>query len=152
MGRHRVSVKLRLKKYRYVNPKTGCWEWTRSRSKKGYGQIWIVDKFFRVSRVAHEIYIGPIPEGLNVLHSCDNPPCFNPKHLFAGTQGDNVRDSVKKGRWGSKPKKRCKRGHKRTRRGPCPKCYKIYHRAYYLRNRKRLLAYARKRDRRKVKT
>jgi len=45
-----------------------------------------------------EIEDGPIPNGINVLHTCDNPPCCNPKHLFRGTQLDNMRDKVQKGR------------------------------------------------------
>ncbi len=49
-------------------------------------------------RVSYKIFIGPIPDGLWVLHKCDNPPCINPEHLFVGTRNDNETDKVKKGR------------------------------------------------------
>lgn len=152
MGRKRISVRSRLEVNRKVNSETGCWEWTKSRGKKGYGQIWVVDKFIRVPRAAYEEYIGPIPEGLKVLHHCDNPPCFNPEHLFVGTQSENILDSVAKGRWpASGHKKVCKNGHLKDYLGACRICQKQYKDEYYELNRERLLAYARKRDRRKVK-
>jgi hypothetical protein len=73
---------------------SGCWEWTRARSHDGYG----VYKKLRAHRVAYELAFGPIPDGLSVLHHCDNPPCVNPARLFLGTQSDNMRDCYRKGR------------------------------------------------------
>ena len=55
-------------------------------------------------RAAWRLCIGEIPDGLFVLHHCDNPLCVNPKHLFLGTQSDNMHDMASKGRWGTSPR------------------------------------------------
>lgn len=75
----------------------GCWEWLGSVSNR-YGTIRINSKTYRVHRVSYELFIAPITNGLSVLHKCDNPICFNPAHLFLGTQLDNMRDCAAKGR------------------------------------------------------
>ena len=74
-----------------------CWEWNGSKNRGGYGQCNIggLSGAHRVSWVLHN---GPIPMELCVLHSCDNPPCINPKHLFIGTNKDNTIDCTIKGR------------------------------------------------------
>ena len=80
----------------------GCWVWTGSKSSRGYG--WFKDnrvvpsKNVNVHRIAWELWRGPIPRGYLICHKCDNPPCINPDHLFAGTAADNTRDSWQKGR------------------------------------------------------
>ena len=81
-----------------VNAETGCWEWQGARASRGYGTIWINGSSCVVSRVMFAESRGPIPDGLWVLHRCDNPPCCNPDHLFLGTHQDNVDDRVRKGR------------------------------------------------------
>lgn len=77
-----------------------CWPWTGYCHPTGYGQngARIKEKF--AHRIAWQIVHGPIPDGLYVLHHCDNPPCCNPgpKHLFLGTQKDNLCDAKQKGR------------------------------------------------------
>jgi uncharacterized protein YerC len=75
-----------------------CWEWHGTTDKGGYGRFKKDGKQTRAHRAAHELYIGPIPEGMRVCHTCDNPPCTNPDHLFLGTDLDNKTDSVNKKR------------------------------------------------------
>lgn len=77
--------------------KSGCIEWLRA-VQRGYGVLRIAGKNKRTHRLAYELSFGPIPSGLNVLHKCDNPACINPKHLFIGTQADNIKDMLNKGR------------------------------------------------------
>jgi len=76
----------------------GCIEYTGSRSVYGYGLICHMYNVSQAHRFSWLIANGPIPEGLWVLHKCDNPPCVNPDHLFLGTPLDNVNDMLKKGR------------------------------------------------------
>jgi hypothetical protein len=76
-----------------------CWEWTGRVNGKGYGEI----DFHQFShsyshRIAWILTNGEIPDGLCVLHECDNPPCCNPDHLYLGTNKDNVDDKMRKGR------------------------------------------------------
>lgn len=85
-----------------------CWPWLayRGKSKRGldYGKIGIDGRIHFAHRIAWELTNGPIPDGLRVLHRCDNPPCCNPAHLFLGTQGDNVQDMWDKQRHGARAK------------------------------------------------
>lgn len=77
-----------------------CWEWAGSKHRHGHGQIYIGagTPAQYAHRVSWEIHKGPIPKGVVVRHSCDNPGCVNPDHLELGTQADNVRDMVERGR------------------------------------------------------
>lgn len=75
-----------------------CWVWTRGRHTFGHGHFYCAGKNLKAHRVAWQLTNGPIPDGLFVLHHCDNPPCCNPAHLFLGTQLDNMRDRNRKGR------------------------------------------------------
>ena len=75
-----------------------CWPWLASTGYSGYGQIWEGKSFLRSHRVAWMLTYGPIPEGMCVLHHCDNPLCCNPTHLFLGTNADNTADMIRKGR------------------------------------------------------
>jgi len=76
-----------------------CVIWPFWTNNKGYGGITLKRKRVYVHRLAWKIAYGSIPDGKKVLHECDNPPCFNPRHLFLGTKMDNVKDSIKKGRF-----------------------------------------------------
>lgn len=73
-----------------------CWVWTASTLGKGYGAFGLNRRTAMAHRVAYEIEHGPIPDGLCVLHECDNPPCV--RHLFLGTRGDNATDRATKRR------------------------------------------------------
>ena len=92
---------------------TGCWEWTRTRLPKGYGLFRVLGQKY-AHRVSFMIHKMPVPNfnKLHVLHKCDNPPCVNPDHLMVGTNLDNVRDCVAKGRTKKgRHKSHCVHGH-----------------------------------------
>jgi len=75
-----------------------CREWLGAKNNWGYGRLMWKGRARLAHRLAHIEYIGPIPEGLDVLHSCDNPGCISHEHLFLGTNADNAADMVFKGR------------------------------------------------------
>ncbi len=76
----------------------GCWEWRAHRNSDGYGVARRGGRLTGVHRISWELHRGQIPRGAQVLHSCDNPPCVNPAHLFLGTHVDNMADRQRKGR------------------------------------------------------
>lgn len=75
----------------------GCWFWNKYKNKKGYGSFYYMGETL-AHRSSYLIHNGNIPEGNLVCHSCDNPSCVNPKHLWVGTNSDNQIDCVLKGR------------------------------------------------------
>jgi hypothetical protein len=92
---HRERLKKSFEKY--VIRQEGCWGWRGGPSKK-YGSLEFMRKSILAHRASYILHKGNIPEGMFVCHTCDNPPCTNPDHLFLGTDVDNVRDMYKKGR------------------------------------------------------
>lgn len=81
------------------NDKNHCWIWEKSKARKGYGQFYIGKKALRAHRVSYLIFKGNIDTGLLVCHTCDNPSCVNPHHLWLGTNMQNSQDKIKKGRF-----------------------------------------------------
>lgn len=105
-----------------------CWEWTRATAGFGYGIIRVggtPGRLVMTHRLVWELTNGPIPDGLCVLHSCDNPPCCNPAHLHLGTKADNMRERRERGRANPRrePRKVCRNGHPKGP-GRCPVCVK----------------------------
>ena len=104
----------------YTVTPTGCWEWNGPRNKAGYGsyrrdlfQVPYKEAVQLAHRHAYVLTHGPIPDGMCVCHTCDNPPCINPDHLFLGSQADNHHDAQAKGRMTPRPADtdRCRHGH-----------------------------------------
>lgn len=106
-------------KSRCTVSENGCWECAGFQYKlrgvkshsKGYVDFSYRRVRWRAHRLAYTIAVGPIPDGLEVCHSCDNPPCCNPKHLFLGTGSENAIDRVAKGRDRNRGRTHCIRGH-----------------------------------------
>ena len=86
-----------------VDGSTGCWIWTGGIGQDGYGKLKRHGKTVRAHRVFYEHFVGVIPQGLVIMHSCDNPLCVNPKHLSPGTHLENELDKDLKGRRSPSP-------------------------------------------------
>lgn len=81
-----------------IDEDTGCEIFRGYKRKDGYGNKWFRGKNDYAHRVSWVLSFGEIPEGMIVCHTCDNPSCVNPEHLFLGTQKDNIQDMYKKKR------------------------------------------------------
>ena len=91
--------------------KNGCLEWTGWCTATGYGSTAFRGRGQSTHRLMYLAVIGPIPEGMQVLHSCDNPPCMNPRHLSLGNGQENMQQAVERGRHYEAEKTHCDRGH-----------------------------------------
>ena len=83
---------------RRVTLKGECFIYCGSTNDDGYGQFWYNGRHWLAHRYSYTTSKGEIPEGVQVLHSCDNPSCVNPHHLFLGSQQNNIDDCIAKGR------------------------------------------------------
>ena len=97
----------------YIKDGANCWQWTGYKNSQGYGRIYIGRVSFPAHRIAWHLANNYAEPGDHlVCHSCDNPGCVNPDHLFLGTDSDNVKDMVDKSRHPAMTKTHCKKGHK----------------------------------------
>ncbi len=108
-----------------------CWEWQAATSSSGYGNIRHCGRTARAHRVAYELFVGPIPEGLVLDHLCRNPSCVNPAHLEAVPQLENVMRGEGFGARNAR-KTHCDKGHSLDRarvddrgRRHCRECQRI---------------------------
>lgn len=99
-------LEARLIKNCTPDPETKCWEWNLYKNKgNGYGQFWIgtdehgKNLWNNAHKVSYEVFHGPVPEGMEVAHTCHNRCCINPNHLVAKTHRENVQMSMDAGRW-----------------------------------------------------
>lgn len=116
MGRHRQNMVDCFMAHVSPEPMSGCWLWDGALCPTGYAKLHVSGtrrNYVRGHRFAYQKFVGPIPSGMGVCHTCDVPSCVNPVHLFVGTQSDNMTDCSRKGRINRTrlPRTHCREGH-----------------------------------------
>ena len=109
-----VTMERFFKKVKYS--KSGCWNWTASKSKLGYGRFGFLKKNWYAHRWLFLKLNPKLDHSKLVLHSCNNPSCVRPDHLYLGTYSDNTKDSIRAGSHPTANKPHCRNGHKRTKK------------------------------------
>ncbi len=104
-----ISLQDRLMMNIVVSPETACWLWTGCGDKKGYGRTSVRDKPGLAHRISYEVFVGVIPENLEIDHLCSNRRCINPNHLEPVSRQENIRRS-EAGSFNRK-KTHCPKGH-----------------------------------------
>lgn len=99
-----------------VNEATGCWEWSGARDRGGYGRFTFRGRLHAAHRVAYELFVGPIPEGLDIDHLCRVRNCVNTEHLEPVTTRENIVRGLAPALAGLRmaSKTHCPRGHEYT--------------------------------------
>lgn len=102
-----------MKELDYTVDENGCWIYRGCKNKKGYGVVRRENRNWQAHRWQFRQKKGSLIDGQLICHSCDNPPCINPDHLWQGTPQDNVDDMISKGRtvYANSLKTHCKRNH-----------------------------------------
>lgn len=145
-----------------MEPMSGCWLWSGSQDKDGYGRCSFKgNRGWRSHRLFYLIFKGPLVKGQMIIHKCDTPSCVNPDHLRQGTAHDNMEDMASKGRGVNQKKTHCPFGHeykkettyaKENGQRVCKLCMRERDHARYKKNREKVLKerkqyYAENRDR-----
>jgi hypothetical protein len=97
----KTDPKIRFNQKWKINEKTGCWDWQATKFPSGYGVFYLKHKgqlINRAHRASYILHCGDIPKSKFICHTCDNPSCVNPEHLWAGTAKENKLDCILKGR------------------------------------------------------
>ena len=97
-----ITTKIKDRFFAKVNKTSGCWYWTGVKNDDGYGYFKLNGKMISSHRLMWLFLNGKIPKNICICHTCDNPGCVNPKHLWLGTRKDNMIDMANKGRMNTK--------------------------------------------------